>query len=235
MPNTYPLLPPPSLYAIAVGTPVAGGPPRRSVRAELPHTALTLDVDDQSHTLISATSRTLSNPRGLEARHSVRSSSNGSALSMVSPLPSTDSADSEPLSLFACFYGTMELSDSPATCMSDLWHRAFSDRSASVRNGCRRGLSASVRKVSNRACGLRLRGGHAGLACIVRHDYCLPRVSDQPAVGARVGHHKEMFSEFNTQPGCTPAGTVRSMVGFDAPHPKGTRRRTASLGAKATG
>ena len=30
---------------IAVGTAIAGRPPHRSVRAELPHTALTLDVD----------------------------------------------------------------------------------------------------------------------------------------------------------------------------------------------
>jgi hypothetical protein len=37
--------------------------------------------------------------------------------------------DSPPL--FARFFGTMELSDSPETCTSDLWHRAFSDRSAS--------------------------------------------------------------------------------------------------------
>ncbi len=43
------------------------------------------------------------------------------ALSSVSLLPSTDSADSEPLSLFARFAGTMKLSDSPETCMSDLW------------------------------------------------------------------------------------------------------------------
>ncbi len=33
---------------IAVGTAIAGRPPHRSVRAELPHTALTLDVDWQT-------------------------------------------------------------------------------------------------------------------------------------------------------------------------------------------
>ena len=32
--------------------------------------------------------------------------------------------------IFADFSGTMELSDSPLTCMSGWWHRAFSDRSA---------------------------------------------------------------------------------------------------------
>jgi hypothetical protein len=34
--------------------------------------------------------------------------------------------------LFASFPGTMELSDSPATCLSDLWRCAFSDRSAAM-------------------------------------------------------------------------------------------------------
>ena len=36
------------LIAIAVGTVIADRPPHRSVRAELPHTALTLDVDLQT-------------------------------------------------------------------------------------------------------------------------------------------------------------------------------------------
>src|SRR4051812_46312610 len=40
--------------------------------------------------------------------------------------------------------------------------------------GCRRGLSASARKFSNRAGGLRLREGKAGLAIDVRHCCCLP-------------------------------------------------------------
>ncbi len=61
---------------IAVGTALAGGPPHRSVRAELPHTAPTLDDDDQNRTWISAASRTLGSPRDLEARHGVRSSRN---------------------------------------------------------------------------------------------------------------------------------------------------------------
>ena len=37
-----------ALYGIAVGTALAGVPSHRSVRAELPHTALTLDEDDQT-------------------------------------------------------------------------------------------------------------------------------------------------------------------------------------------
>ncbi len=78
-----------------------------------------------------AASRTPSSPRDLGFRRCVRSSSDGSAFSLVSPLPSTGSAGSGTLSLFAGFFGTMELSDSPETCMSDLWRFAFSDRSAS--------------------------------------------------------------------------------------------------------
>jgi len=68
-----------------------------------------------------AASRTPSSPRDLKVRLSVRSRGGCSTLSLASLLPSTDSADSEPLSLFACFYGTMKLSDSPEACMSDVW------------------------------------------------------------------------------------------------------------------
>jgi len=122
----------PGAAHIAVGTVIADRPPHRSVRAALPHTALTLDDDDHPARRRRAAARTPSSPRDLEARRCVRSSSHCSTFSLVSPLPSTDSADSGPLSLFAGFCGTMGLSDSPATCLSDLWPRAFSDRSASM-------------------------------------------------------------------------------------------------------
>jgi hypothetical protein len=52
--------------------------------------------------------------------------------SLVSPLPSADSACGGTPPLFAGFCGTMELCDSPVTCASDLWPRAFSDRSAAM-------------------------------------------------------------------------------------------------------
>ena len=52
--------------------------------------------------------------------------------SSVSPLPSADSVGSGTPPLFAGFPGTMELSDSPATYMSEVGHLAFSDRSASM-------------------------------------------------------------------------------------------------------
>ena len=117
---------------IAVGTVIADRPPHRSVRAALPHTARTLDGDDHPARRGRAAARTPSSPRDLKTRRCVRSSSHCSTCSLVSPLPSTDSADSGPLSLFADFFGTMELSDSPATCRSALWPRAFSDRSTTM-------------------------------------------------------------------------------------------------------
>ena len=46
-------------------------------------------------------------------------------------LSSTDSAAVGGPALFARFSGTTRLSDFPATCMSALWHLAFSDRSIS--------------------------------------------------------------------------------------------------------
>jgi len=121
------------IVAIAVGTVIADSPPHRSVRAALPHTARTLDGDDHPAARRGrAAARTPNRPRDLEARRSVRSSSHCSTCSLVSPLPSTDSTDSGPLSVFAGFCGTMERSDSSETCLSALWPRAFSDRSASM-------------------------------------------------------------------------------------------------------
>ena len=63
-------------------------------------------------------------------RHGVRHEAYCTTLPSGGPLSSTDSATGVPV-LFARFVGTMEPSDSPATCMSDVWRLAFSDRSAS--------------------------------------------------------------------------------------------------------
>ena len=86
-----------------------------------------------------AASRTPSNPRDLGTnglpsvfRRCVRSSSDCEVFSLVSPLHSADSACGGTPLLFAGFIGTMDLSDSPMTCMSDLWHLALSDRSAAM-------------------------------------------------------------------------------------------------------
>ena len=87
-----------------------------------------------------AASRTPSNPRDLASnglpsdfRLCVRPSSDCSVFSLVSPLPSTHSAGLGTRPLFVGFFGTMELCDSPITSMSDLWPRAFSDRSAPIK------------------------------------------------------------------------------------------------------
>ena len=83
------------------------------------------------------------------------------------PLSSTDSATGVP-ALFVCFSGTMEpsapfrkntASDVHVGVMAS---RLFRPIRFLERNGCRWGLSASARKVSNRACGLRLRGNRIG-------------------------------------------------------------------------
>ncbi len=52
--------------------------------------------------------------------------------SLVSPLPSADSAGGNGPPLFAGFIGTMELSDFPAACMSVVRLFACTDRSASM-------------------------------------------------------------------------------------------------------
>jgi hypothetical protein len=65
-------------------------------------------------------------------RLNVRRSSDCPVFSLVSSLSSAESAGDGTSPLFAGFSGTMELSDSSATCMSGLWHRAFADRSVSM-------------------------------------------------------------------------------------------------------
>jgi hypothetical protein len=91
--------------SIVVGTVIADRPPHGPVRAELPHTVLTADVDAQTsrlhvHSAIRATwLRTLSRPMS------------GSVFSLVSSLPSPNSAGPGTRPLFAGLFGTMELCD----------------------------------------------------------------------------------------------------------------------------
>ena len=108
---------------IAVGTAIAGRPPHGSVRAELPHTALAGMMP--RITARCGHRRTLDNPHDLAAdgfpsRTVAADGTRGNCLvfSSASPLPSLDSAGTVPL--FADFFGTMELSDSPTTCMLDV-------------------------------------------------------------------------------------------------------------------
>src|SRR5438046_1974322 len=102
---------------------LSGHPPHRSVRAELPHTALTLDGDEFDSYTVQSDARFPGAASGASKVCTVFSS--------VSLLSSADSAAVGSPALFARFSGTTRLSDFPKTCTSDVWHRAFSDRSVS--------------------------------------------------------------------------------------------------------
>ena len=132
------------------------------------------------------------------------------AFPSVSFLPSTGSADSTGLSLFAGFFGTTKLSDSPETYTSDVGLKP-SPTDPLESSGCFRGLPASARSVSNRACGLRLRGGDIVLACFARHRCCLPHVRTRSA------RQTQTFSELNTQPGCASVNASPCRLP-DTPH-----------------
>jgi hypothetical protein len=77
-----------------------------------------------------AASRTPHSPRDAGFRPCVRSAVVCVAFPLVAPLPSTDSAATVGLALFARFCGTMGTSDSPVTCMSAVRLLALSDRSS---------------------------------------------------------------------------------------------------------
>ena len=86
----------------AVGPALAGGPPHRSVREELPHTALALD---QRQTAISRW-RMPASPIPCTPGTASGASKVWSTFSLAGSLPSTDSAAGTP-ALFARFAGTM--------------------------------------------------------------------------------------------------------------------------------
>ena len=122
----------PANVRVAVGTAIADRPPRRSVRAELPHTALASDGwrqdgrEETSH----AVWRTPLNPMG---RVWPRSVSGTRQVQRRSPWPPPFPPPPPPglLSpLFGSFIGTMAESDSSRACISGLWLAAFPDRSA---------------------------------------------------------------------------------------------------------
>jgi hypothetical protein len=110
---------------IAVGTAIAGRPPHRSVREELPHTAPPLSDDGRDEASLHAVhapsltawSGAVSGPIAKRTQ-----------LLFGDPLPSIDSAAGVPV-LFANFVGTTRSSDFPETCISAVPPEAFSDRS----------------------------------------------------------------------------------------------------------
>src|SRR5215510_2889786 len=122
-------------FLVAVGTALASGPPHRSVREGLPHTALTSGSSDgpplvgiQIPSLLAAC-RTRHNLCDSLPRLCVRHECACGAFPLVDLLPSADSAANAPApALFARFTGTTRPSDSLQTCMSTLRPLAFFDR-----------------------------------------------------------------------------------------------------------
>ena len=113
--------------SVAVGTALASGPPHRSVREGLPHTALTSGSYDGQ--LLFAACRTHHNLCDSLPRLCVRHECACGAFPLVGLLPSADSAaNAYPPALFARFTGTMRPSDSLQTYMSTLRPLAFFDR-----------------------------------------------------------------------------------------------------------
>ena len=91
--------------------------------------------------------------------------------SLIPGLPSPTSASGCPL-LFGWFIGTIPESDSSETCLSAVWHNAFSDRSRLCEPRSFRGLPVLVHVVSQRARVLRLR--RAGLPLAITRQAVLP-------------------------------------------------------------
>src|SRR6202163_2014907 len=83
--------------------------------------------------------------------------------SLIPGLPSPTSASGCPL-LFGWFIGTIPESDSSETCLSAVWHNAFSDRSRLCEPRSFRGLPVLVHVVSQRVRVLRLRRADLPLA-----------------------------------------------------------------------
>ena len=116
---------------VAVGTAIAGRPPRRSVRAELPHTALASDEWRQDGRE-ECFPRRLAHAAEPSGRVWSRSVSGTCQVQRRSPWPPPfpPPPPSGRLSpLFGSFIGTMAESDSSRACMSGLWLTAFPDRS----------------------------------------------------------------------------------------------------------
>src|SRR5262245_21806655 len=114
-------------FSVAVGTALASGPPRGSVREGLPHTALTSGLCDGQP--LFAACRMRHKPCDSLPRLCVRHECACGAFPLVDLLPSADSAaNASAPALFARFVGTMGPSDSLHTCTSTLRLLAFFDR-----------------------------------------------------------------------------------------------------------
>ena len=109
---------------VAVGMRVASHPPHGSVRAELPHTALTLDEWRQSAApgMDAAAFRTPFRPCDAVVPYCAGAARAFWTFSLVRALPSTISAAAGdlPVALFDGFIGTTARSDSSLPCMPDV-------------------------------------------------------------------------------------------------------------------
>ena len=112
----------PGYDLVAVGTTIADRPPHRSVRAELPHTAPTLDMWRQG-----APWRTPLDPWDTRSPLGVGLVSGSASFSLVCALPSTTSA-ADCSALFGRFTGTTAQSDSSSAYASGLWLFTLPDR-----------------------------------------------------------------------------------------------------------
>ena len=115
--------------------------------------------------------------------------------------------------------------------MSALWHLAFSDRSVFLKETDIAGVSRlprerfpTVHVVSDSV------GATSGSPLSFDITVAFP-LSGQGQPPQKDAHVSGVTVEFNTQPGCTSAGTVHSMVGFAMT----VARHYASREAKATG
>src|SRR5215475_1373164 len=119
------------LPSVAVGTALASGPPHRSVREELPHTALTSGSSDGQplvgiRLVVRATTPVTRFPGSVSGTSAlVVRSPWSTSFPLRTPRPTLPA-----LALFARFTGTMRPSDSLQTCMSTLRPLAFFDRPA---------------------------------------------------------------------------------------------------------
>jgi len=104
--------------------------------------------------------------------------------------------------LFACFYGTMKLSDSPEACMTDVWHYAFSGRSV-ARATDASGVSRLPRERFPTV---------PVVYDSVRATSDSPLTSDIAVAFPLTGQgrpYRMMFSELDTLPGCASVNASR--------------------------
>jgi hypothetical protein len=155
-----------------------------------------------------AASRTPRSPRDLGFWRCVQSKSNCLAFSLVSPLPSADSADGGTPSLFAGFSGTMELSGTAASvvprkraCRNYGLAPSPTDPPLARRAApCERWMlpgPPGFREESFQSCVWSLTPWGRHRTRQERSTPLLPSPCQD-----KVGHLKGMISELNTQPDC---------------------------------